>query len=135
MRGEHADDGTRRLNKFAQTIAAFEPTTVGQQLLHAETLHQLNEVTELRRKRLHAIEGGLPPVMWAIVLIGAVLTIGVTYLLQIDRKVQVTLTAFFAMFIGLVVFVITSLDQPLSGPLAINSQPYQLVLDRLINLK
>lgn len=135
MRGEHTDDGTRRLNKFAQTIAAFEPATVGQQLLHAETLHQLNEVTELRRKRLHAIEGGLPPVMWAIVLIGAVLTISVTYLLQIDRKVQVTLTAFFAMFIGLVVFVITSLDQPLSGPLAINSQPYQLVLDRLINLK
>jgi uncharacterized protein YyaL (SSP411 family) len=36
------------------------------------------------------------------------------------------------MFIGLVVFVINSLDQPLSGPLAIDSGPYQLVLDRLI---
>jgi hypothetical protein len=42
--------------------------------------------------------------MWAVVLIGAVLTISVTYLLQIERKMQVTLTAFFAMFIGLVVF-------------------------------
>ena len=135
MRGEFTDDATRRLNKLAQTLAAFEPPTVGQQLLHAETLHRLNEMTELRRKRLHAIGGGLPPVMWAVVLIGAVLTISVTYLLQIERKVQVTLTALFAMFIGLVVFVIASLDQPLSGPLAIDSRPYQLALDRLIDLK
>jgi hypothetical protein len=135
MRGESTDDGTRRLNKLAQTLAAFEPATIGQQLLHAETLHQLTDMSELRRKRLHASRGGLPPVMWSVVLIGAVLTISVTYLLQIERKVQVTLTAFFAMFIGLVVFVIASLDQPLSGPLAIDSGPYQLVLDRLIDLK
>jgi hypothetical protein len=31
--------------------------------------------------------------------------------------------------------VIASLDQPLSGPLAIDSHPDQLVLDRLIDLK
>ena len=135
MHGASTDDGTRRLNKLAQTLSAFEPATTGQQLLHAETLHQLTDMSELRRKRLHAIRGGLPPVMWAIVLIGAVLTISVTYLLQIERKVQVTLTAFFAMFMGLVVFVIASLDQPLSGPLAIDSGPYQLVLDRQIGLK
>ena len=73
--------------------------------------------------------------MWAIVLVGAVLTISVTYLLQIDRVVQIVLTGFLAMFIGLVVFVIACLDEPLSGPLAIDSHPYQLVLDRLIDLK
>jgi hypothetical protein len=136
MQRKSTDDGTRLLNKLSETMIAFEPTTTGQQLLHAETLHRLNEMTELRRKRLHAIiGGGLPPVMWSVVLIGAVLVISVTYLLQIERKVQVTLTAFFAMFIGLVIFVIASLDQPLSGPLAIDSRPYQLVLDRLIDLK
>jgi hypothetical protein len=134
-RGQSTDEGTRQLNKFAATIIAFEPATIGQQLLHAETLHQLDAMTELRRKRVHALDGGLPPVMWAIVLIGAILVIGVTYLLQIDRRVQFTLTASFALFIGLVIFVIASLDQPLSGPLAIDSRPYQLVLERLIDLK
>jgi hypothetical protein len=52
-----------------------------------------------------------------------------------QRIVHFVLTGFFAMFIGLVVFVIISLDPPLSGPLAIDSAPYQLVLDRLIDLK
>ena len=113
----------------------FEPATLGQQVLYAETFRQYNEVAGLRRQRLHAIGAGLPSVMWSVVLIGAFLTISVTYLLKMQRIVHFVLTGFFAMFIGLVVFVIISLDQPLSGPLAIDSAPYQLVLDRLIDLK
>jgi hypothetical protein len=134
-RGQITDDATRRLNTLEQTLVRYEPATIGQQVLHAETLHQMNEVSALRRKRLHAIGGGLPSVMWSVVLIGAALTIGVTYLLQIQRTIQLVLTAFFAMFIGLVVFVIASLDQPLSGPLAIDSRPYELILNRLMDLK
>ena len=73
-------------------------------------------------------------ILWSVVLLGAFLTISVTYLLKIERVVHVVLTAFLAMFIGLVVFVIASLDQPLSGPLSIDSRPYRLVRDRLIDL-
>ena len=60
--------------------------------MHAETLHQINDVSALRRKRVHMIGTGLPSVMWAIVLFGAVLTISVTYLLKIERTVQTVLT-------------------------------------------
>jgi hypothetical protein len=133
--GQSLDATTRRLSALEQQLVEFEPTTTGQQVLHAETLHQYNEVASLRRQRLNAIGAGLPSVMWSVVLIGAFLTITVTYLLKIQRGVHVMLTAFFAMFIGLVVFVIACLDQPLSGPLAIDAHPYQLVLDRLIDLK
>ena len=134
-RGQSLDATTRRLSTLEQQLVQFEPATIGQQVLHAETLHQYNEVASMRRQRLNAIGSGLPSVMWSVVLIGAFLTISVTYLLKIQRGVHFVLTAFFAMFIGLVVFVIASLDQPLSGPLAIDSRPYQLVLDRLIDLK
>ena len=134
-RGKSTDVATRRLSALEQDLVRFEPATLGQQVLHAETFRQYNDVAGLRRKRLHAIGAGLPSVMWSVVLFGAFLTITVTYLLKMQRIVHFVLTGFFAMFIGLVVFVITSLDQPLSGPLAIDSGPYQLVLDRLIDLK
>ena len=134
-RGKSTDVATRRLSALEQELVRFEPATLGQQVLHAETFRQYNDVAGLRRKRLHAIGAGLPSVMWSVVLFGAFLTITVTYLLKMQRIVHFVLTGFFAMFIGLVVFVITSLDQPLSGPLAIDSGPYQLVLDRLIDLK
>ena len=39
---------------------------------------------ELRRKRIDSLGGALPPVMWGIMLIGAILSVTVTYLLKID---------------------------------------------------
>ena len=102
---------------------------------YAETLRQFNDMIELRRKRIGSLGGALPPVMWGIMLIGAALSVGVTYLLKINTGVQVTLTAFLATFIGLVVFVMAGLDSPLTGPLAIEPTAYQVVQERLINLK
>ena len=49
------DDATRRLSTLEQELVRFEPATLGQQILHAETFRQYNEVAGLRRQRLHAI--------------------------------------------------------------------------------
>jgi len=133
--GLPTDEATRKLTRLEALLVQFEPTTSGQQILHSQVMTQYNEVAALRRQRLHGIGGGLPSVMWSVVLIGAVLTITVTYLLDINRKIHFIMTGFMSMFIGLIIFVIASLDRPLSGPLAIDSHPYQLVLDRLIDLK
>ena len=135
IRGEATDEATRMLTQLEKDLVAFEPQTAGQQILHGQAVHQYNEIAGLRRKRLHLIQAGLPSVMWSVVLLGAALVLGVTYLLRAQQTVQYVLTACLAMFIGLVVFVIASLDRPLSGPLAIDSTPYQIVRDRLIDLK
>ena len=135
FRREATDEATRMLTKLEQDLVAYEPKTAGQQILHAQAMGQYNEIAGLRRKRIHLIEAGLPSVMWSVVLLGAALVMGVTYLLRVDRTIQFVLTGCFAMFIGLVVFVIASLDRPLNGPLAIDSKPLQIVRDRLIDLK
>jgi hypothetical protein len=134
-RGLATDEATRKLTRLEQLLVEFEPKTSGQQILHSQVMTQYNDVAGLRRQRLHAIGGGLPSVMWSVVLIGAVLTITVTYPLHINRKLHFIMTGFLSMFIGLIIFVIASLDRPLSGPLAIESRPFQIVLDRLIDLK
>lgn len=134
-RGLILDDATRNLNVLQGRLFAYEPSTFGDQVRYAETLRQFNHMVELRRKRIGSLGGALPPVMWGIMLVGAFLSITVTYLLKINTAVQAMLTAFLAVFIGLVVFVMAGLDSPLSGPLAIQPTAYQLVQDRLINLK
>lgn len=134
-RGTLDDDATRLLTTFQRELTRFEPATPGQQILHAEALDTFNELITLRRLRIGGVGGGLPGVMWLIVVLGALLTIGVTYLLQIQRSVQIVLTAMLALFIGLVIFVIACLDRPLSGPLGIGPEAYQLVIDRLIDLR
>jgi amino acid transporter len=126
------DGGTDILNRFQDRLFAYEPPTAGQQNLHAEALRQYNELITFRRERVDAVDGGLPGVMWAIMLLWAFLAITVTYLLSIRRSVHIVLTAFLAAFIGLVVFTVAGLDKPLSGPLAIEPDSYRLVLERLL---
>ena len=135
LAGQVPDGGTRNANEFQARLFAFEPQTAGQQAVHAETLRQYNHLIELRRMRIEAVRGGLPGVMWGIVLIGAFLSVSVTWLLRIEPRIHMVLTGFLAMFIGLVAFVIAGLDRPLSGPLAIGPDAYRLVLERLIDLR
>jgi hypothetical protein len=133
--GDIIDGGTRMLNVFEKTLFSFEPQTDGQASVHAEALQEYNEMITLRRERIDGVEGSLPGIMWAIVLIGAALSISVTYLLKIQFGVHLVLTAFLAAFIGLVVFTVYGLDRPLSGPLAIGPEDYRLILERLMLLQ
>ena len=135
LAGRVPDGGTVIADAFQARLFGFEPATPGQQAVQAETLRQYNHLIEVRRLRLEAVRGGLPGVMWGIVLIGAFLSVSVTWLLKIDTTIHVALTGFLAMFMGLVAFVVAGLDQPLSGPLAIQPDAYRLVLERLIELK
>lgn len=133
--GEVIDGGTRMLNSFEEGLYSFEPQTDGQANVHAEALQEYNEMITLRRERIDGVEGSLPEVMWAIILLGAALSISVTYLLKIQFGVHLVLTAFLAAFVGLVVFTVYGLDRPLSGPLAIGPEDYRLILERLMLLR
>lgn len=134
-RGIVLDAPTHRVDAFSTRLFAIEPATIGEQARYAETLRQYNHMIELRRRRVNSLGGALPGVMWGLMFLGAFLSIIVTYLLKIELGIQLVLTAFLATFIGLVIFVMVGLDSPLSGPLAIPPTAYQVIQDRLINLK
>jgi len=132
--GKFIDDGTNMLTAFQKNLYGFEPTTAGQEIIHAETLTQFNQLSALRRQRLEAVTGGLPSIMWGVILIGAVLSITVTYLLEIETKAHYLLVAYLSTFTGLVIYVIYGLDHPLSGPVAIEPTAYEIMIERHIAL-
>jgi len=132
--GQLLDDVTRKSIELGTRLFAHEPATPGQQALHAEVLQRYGQLVELRRQRIAAVGGTLHPVMWAVVLLGAFLSISATYPLRTGQGLHLGMTGLLATFIGLVVFVIIGLDRPLSGALAISPRPYQLVLERLMDL-
>lgn len=129
-----SDAGTIDLTNLQLKLYAFEPKSAGQQLIHAEALRQFNTMSALRRQRIEAVKGGLPSVMWWVILIGALLSISVTYLLEIQRRTHYLLVIYLSTFTGLVIYVIYGLDHPLSGPVAIESTAYQIVLEKHIAL-
>jgi hypothetical protein len=133
--GRILDGGTLILDDFQSTLYTFEPTTAGQGALHSETLSAYNKLVEYRRLRIDAVGGGLSGVMWWVIWIGAAISIGVAYVYKIeDLKIHVALVALMAGFLAIVLFMIVINDKPFFGHVSISSEPYRLILEKLMDV-
>ena len=113
---------------------AFEPATAGQSNLHSEALRAFNTLAECRRLRLDAVTSGLSSIMWGVIWVGAVFSIGVAYLFNIqDWKMHATLVGLMGGFLGIVLFMIVINDKPFYGTASVPPDSYQLILDRIYN--
>lgn len=132
-RGEVPSKGVVHMDRFQTALISFEPSTEGQRLLHAETLHAYNEMVLARRLRLDAGDTGLPGVMWAVIVVGALISLCASFFFKVeDTRLHAILVVLLATFMGLVIFMILSLDRPYRGDLAVRPTPYELVYDQLM---
>jgi len=123
----------RMVGNLANDLAAFEPASEGQKALHAETYRQFNELVERRRSRVLGVTQGLSGSLWALVLIGAVINIAVTWCFHLhNRRMHFWMTALISTLLGLMIFLVAALDHPYFGSISVSSQPYQLIYDNLM---
>jgi hypothetical protein len=132
--GQIPEGGGEILDEMQSILFAFEPSTQGQAALHGETLRAYNLLLEYRRLRVDAVESGLSDVMWAVIWVGAVISIGVAYFFRIaDPKLHALLVSLMAGFLAIVIFMIVINDKPFYGYVSVSSDAYKLVLDRVID--
>jgi hypothetical protein len=123
------------MDSLVSNWLGFAPASPAQQLLHAETSRLLNEVLQLRRIRLQGVRAGLLPALWVVVLVGGFITVGLTYLVATDSfRLDVLLTSGYATMIGLMVFLILSLDHPFWGDVSIGPDAFVDVMDTMQRL-
>jgi Protein of unknown function (DUF4239) len=131
--GQIPSGGVELMNRFQSTLISFEPATEGQKLLHGEALRAYNNMIQARRLRLDAVGTSLPGVMWAVIIVGAIIGLSATFFFKVeDPRLHGILVTLLAAFMGLVIFMILALDEPFRGDLGISSQPYQLIYDHLM---
>ena len=133
-KGIALEDGDVLLDDLEDEVMSFEPTKEREKVLQAEVLHSLDTVQEQRRLRLQAVPTGLPAALWSVVLIGALLNIGLTYLFWVENlRVHAILVGTMAIFIGLLVFLTAAMDNPFRGEFSVSSEAFKTVLDNVMN--
>jgi Protein of unknown function (DUF4239) len=132
-RGETPTAGFGHMTRFQAALTKFEPLSEGQKILHAETFRAYNLLIQARRMRLDAAATSLPGVMWAVILVGAFISLTATFFFKVeDARLHGILVSLLAAFMGLVIFMVLALDRPFRGDLGIGPQPYQLIYDQLM---
>lgn len=130
--GKILDGGTHIIDDVQSKLFAFEPTTAGQANLHSEALRGFNVLADSRRRRLDAVSSGLSGTMWGVIWVGAVFSIGVAYLFNIqDAKMHALLVGLMGGFLAIVLFMIAINDRPFYGAASVPTDSYQLILDRI----
>jgi hypothetical protein len=90
--------------------------------------NHLNELATYRGLRETSLEKEIPSPLWWPMILGALITIFCSILLDIEHtRIHVLLNALLGIFIGMIFFVILLLDHPYSGSLSIKPQSYKQI--------
>jgi hypothetical protein len=101
------------------------------QMRYSEMLVQLHDLGNARRERLLAAEQGLPPILWVVLILGGVITVGFTYLFGLDNTLMhLLMVVALAMIISLSLFTVAALDYPFNGDIRIHPAAYEQDLER-----
>jgi len=121
---------TAALRRVYQVVVRYQPTDMRDSDLQQELYRELDRLTEARRERLVMAEGTVPDVIWFVLLLGATLTIGFTFLFGTQYVIiQSVMTGVLAALIFSAILVVIAVDRPFSGAVVVSREPIRTVLE------
>ncbi len=120
------------MDKFQTDFESFEPTTEIEKALDAEISREFDVLEESRSIRLDSVTAELPPPLWSLILIGALICIVVTWFFHMESLgMHIWMTLFFSGLLGLMVFMVATLDNPYRGKISVSPQPLERVYSQM----
>jgi hypothetical protein len=131
-RGTMDPAGVKLASSFQKDLCLFNPGNASQEILHAETMRAFNTMVEFRSKRIQNTNSGIPPVMWWVVMIGAVVNTLIITFFKVRFDVHLIIGGLLALVVGSLIFVIAVLDYPFRGEVSIGPDRIKVVYDALM---
>jgi hypothetical protein len=118
-------------DKMRSSIYDLEPDTAAEQVLYDRGLVLVHDLVDQRRLRLLEAGGGIPRILWGVLVIGGIIVVGFTYLFGLENTTSHRLMiASLAAIIALVTSTIYALDHPFTGLTQVEPHAFELVLER-----
>lgn len=132
-RGMLPNENSVLLDKFQKDFQSFEPATEQERVLQTDISREFDELEESRSIRLDSVSMELPPPLWMLVLIGAMICIVVTWFFHMESiNMHIWMTVFLSGLLGLMVFMVAALDNPYRGKISVGPEPLERVYSRMV---
>jgi hypothetical protein len=129
QQNESADAALAALNRQAVLV---QPALPGEAAFHAALIAALAHLQDARALRRSTAANQVPSIVWTVVLLGGVLTVGAgSFLGAPSLAMHMAMSATLAASGALVVVLIVALSQPYRGDFRIPTTPYQRALSQL----
>jgi protein-S-isoprenylcysteine O-methyltransferase Ste14 len=119
------------LDEMRLVVQDLEVSTRADQVLYEQGLERVHDLADARRTRLVEADEGIPVVLWVVLVVGGLVTVGFTYLFGLENtRVHRLMVGALAGVIALVLFTIGALEYPFSGGARVDPGAFELVLER-----
>jgi hypothetical protein len=113
------------MNNIRNDIQNIIPQNLQEQILYAKILKDLENLSKLRHERLSEMESSLPGIVWAALIVGAIVTILFSNLHGAERLwLHALLTSMLAIILATTFYLIIELDYPFMGELSAKPTSY-----------
>jgi hypothetical protein len=114
------------------TIEKVNLNSNQEQSAYDQVLGRVSDAADARRIRIASAEKGMPPLLWPVLIISSLVSIGFLYLFGLDRTFpNGIMMATVGGMIALVLFVVFQIEYPFSRALAIDVDPFRQALQQL----
>lgn len=131
-REERSPVAHRLTQQIWSVIIGVQPRNAGEQTVMDHTLSELTSMTEHRRIRLLQSRQRLPALLWAVLIVGGIVTIGSTCLFGIENfKLHMVQVFEISFLISLMLVAIASIDRPFRGDVHVSPEAFRYALDTM----
>jgi hypothetical protein len=134
--GDRSSIAQNAFDNIWLSFRKVEPKTPRETFVYSECLARLSQLSDNRRQRLHACGDIIPPVIWIVLWVGAILTVGFSYLFGVESfRSHALMTAALSAEIALILFLVFVLDNPFRGDFRIKPKAFEFAIERLVQAK
>jgi hypothetical protein len=118
--------------EITENVGGFEPSTSPEQTLYSQALQRTHELNQNRTIRLLYASKGLPPILWFVLGVLAIMIILFSYLLGMESaRLHIWAVAALTAGLSFTMFATIVLDSPFGGDLRVSPDAFEMVLSEI----
>jgi hypothetical protein len=131
-KGRVSPNAEQRAQQLARAVRELSPKTTVQSELYADALGRMDVFRENRALRTIEVREGIPSVVWVVMVSGALITVGFTYLFAMRSfKLHAVATGALTVVVVLLLFTVGVLDHAYDGDVRVWPGAFELALKQM----
>jgi hypothetical protein len=127
--GGYSPDATALVYRIRDEVNSLPTADARDKVVYGKALDHVAAMAAARRERLSESSHNVPSVLWFTLILGAVLTVGYTFLFGLEKFwAHVLIAGPLAVLVVIALLLIRALDNPFSGAMAVHPESFEIFL-------
>lgn len=131
--GEPSDEVIKELDRLSGAmVSAVRPSDYQGLAVYQNALRLLAVITDNRNERLDSSDGSMPWILWFVLIVGGLITLGYpAFFGSTNLVAQILMTAALAVLVALTMLLGLAFDYPFTGDVQISAFPFDQALRQM----